>query len=364
MKITSDFPGGNIKLLSEQTENGKTVVTLEQDLRDTDIWWFYWCFRIDDPPVGEVEFRFVNKGVVCPNGPCTSVDGNNWCFDKSSRVDECCFRFNFTGEKSRYFSFSIPYVIKDFESFYETIKNDKTLKRSVFTVSEKGRELPLLTMGNGSRDIFFTARHHCCESTASYVLDSVVRSILVSYRDMLDRFTFHIIPFTDIDGAEQGDQGKNRIPHDHNRDYTDKPIYNVTRAIYEYTDGRDIAAFIDFHSPWCWGGANDEPHIHMGPEAEPTPMLQYELAEHIKELTAKDARDVIRFNGVITRYGDKANLVGTESSKNFYKLKRNANIAFTIETPYSGNLAYGYTKGQLYIFGEHIAQALYETLMK
>ena len=38
MKITSDFPGGNIKVLSVDEKNGNCTVNLEQDIRDTDIW--------------------------------------------------------------------------------------------------------------------------------------------------------------------------------------------------------------------------------------------------------------------------------------------------------------------------------------
>jgi hypothetical protein len=34
-----------------------------------------------------------------------------------------------------------------------------------------------------------------------------------------------IVPFMDKDGVEEGDQGKNRKPHDHNRDYIGESIH-------------------------------------------------------------------------------------------------------------------------------------------
>lgn len=364
MKITTDYPGGNCKLISITEENGKTVVNLEQELRDTSDWWFYWNFRVDNPPEGEVIFAFHNKDVVCSHGPATSTDAKNWewCEEKSF-IDHTHFRYVFSeNEPSRYFCFTIPYLTADFELFYEKIKNDSAVTRSVLTESEKGRQLPLLTFGNGKRDILFTARHHCCESTASYVLDGVISSILEKHRELLDSFRFHIVPFTDIDGVEQGDQGKNRAPHDHNRDYTEEPIYNYTKAIYKYSENFDLACFIDFHSPWSWGGANDEPHIHFGPSVEPTPDLQELFSEMLNKITVSDSRNVIRYNCVTTHYGDNANHLDTPNSKNFFKFKRKSNIAFTVETPYSGNLKNGYTVSQLHIFGEHIAQALSECL--
>ena len=42
-----------------------------------------------------------------------------------------------------------------------------------------------------------------------------------------------MVPFTDYDGAQAGDQGKNRAPHDHNRDYVEF-LYPETKAITEW----------------------------------------------------------------------------------------------------------------------------------
>ncbi len=363
MKITADFPGGNIKVNSVEKANGITKVKLEQDIRDTDIWWFYWCFRVDEAEEGTVDFHFQNKDVINPKGVATSTDGDTWSWLQKERIDGTHFRYEFKeGEASRYFSFTIPYVVKDFEKFYDGIKDMESVELQTLTVSEKGRKIPLLTFGSGKKDIFFTARHHCCESTASYVLEGTVSALLKDHKDMLSEYKFHVIPFTDIDGTQQGDQGKNRIPHDHNRDYCDEPIYNYTKAIYEYTENRDITAFIDFHSPWCWGGGNDEPHIHLGPETEPSPYLQDVFMKKLEEITKADKRDVIPYNGIHSRQGEKVNAEGTPSAKNYFKLVRKADISLTVENPYAGNLAKGYTPEQLRIFGEHIKTALKETL--
>ena len=359
MRIISDFPGGNCKFISAEYDDKKIIINLEQEIRDTDPWWFYWCFKIEDAPEGEIEFAFHNKKVVCPHSAATSTDGINWTWCENF-IDHTHFRYNFSENESRYFAFCIPYVLSDFERFYDTIKND--VKRTVLAKSEKGRDLPLLTFGNGKRNIIFTARHHCCESSGSYTLDGVVRAILKNHRSMLDDYKFHIIPFTDIDGAEEGDQGKNRIPHDHNRDYSESPIYNYTKAIYEYTKNMDIAVFFDFHSPWCWGGLDDEPHLHLGPSVEPTPDLQEKFSKILSDLTLSDNGDNIIFKNHVTYIGEPANKPDAKNSKNFFKYERNANISLCIETPYSGNLKNGYTVEQFYYWGGQIAEALYETL--
>ena len=67
------------------------------------------------------------------------------------------------------------------------------------------------------------------------------------------------VPFVDYDGVQAGDQGKNRKPHDHNRDYSEF-IYPETKAltawIGEHAKGR-LDAFIDLHCPWIRGEYNE-----------------------------------------------------------------------------------------------------------
>ncbi len=60
------------------------------------------------------------------------------------------------------------------------------------------------------------------------------------------------VPMVDLDGVENGDQGKNRQPHDHKADYRGTSIYPevaaLRRFIAEWADGRpDIN--IDLHNP-------------------------------------------------------------------------------------------------------------------
>ena len=46
-----------------------------------------------------------------------------------------------------------------------------------------------------------------------------------------------LVPFVDKDGVEEGDQGKNRAPRDHNRDYAGASMYPETGALRELGEG-------------------------------------------------------------------------------------------------------------------------------
>jgi hypothetical protein len=126
--------------------------------------------------------------------------------------------------------------------------------------SKRGRTVPYFSLGNGDRKIVLTARHHACESTGSYVLEGVLDELLCS---PLENTEILCVPFVDLDGVLDGDQGKERAPFDHNRDYKEgqPSIYPETAAIRKYTQENGCQYAFDFHSPWHVGGSNDHAFI-------------------------------------------------------------------------------------------------------
>lgn len=358
MEIISNYPGGNIRFLGMCKKDNLTEVYLEQDLTGCSRWWFYWNFKVVNPPKSPVMFCFLNNEVVSPKGCAVSLDGTNWEYCEKAYIDGTHFVFDFSADSSdRYFAFSLPYQLKNFELFYDCIKAN--VSRNVLTRSENGAEIPILTYGEGKNDIVITARHHCCESTASYALEGLVSETLDD-AELLRNYHFHIIPFIDIDGVENGDQGKDRIPHDHNRDYSENPIYNSTKAIYKYCEKLNIIVFLDFYSPWKWGGADDIPHLHLS-EIKSND-LQKAFVRNLIEQSSSQPDDAIKFYGRISEYGSDFNKFGTKSAKNYFLEKYSSRLSLTIETPYSGNLSKPYSVNLLREWGKVAARALSLTL--
>ena len=341
MQIISDFEGGNIRLLSIE----QNTVNLEQELNGTAGWWFYWFFKVQNAKAGEYTFKFHNKTVVCPNGPATSSDRINWSWHKNGFVDNCTFKYTFSEGENRYFCFTIPYTQIELDRFLDTTDN---LFRFTLCKSEDGRDVPAFTFGNGKKDVFFTARHHACESTASFVLEGIVKTALKTPY-LYDNFKFHIFPFADYDGVVKGEQGKDRAPHDHNRDYTDAPLYSFTRAIKEYAKNTVPIFYIDLHSPWKWGGDNDYPHIFLSADAPPCSDMQYFFADALLKLSQNDA---VQFRGRLNPHTPEKCM----SAKYFFKTDCKASLSITVETPYSG--PDGYSVPQLHKWGQAIAKAL------
>lgn len=103
--IFKNFAGGNIRVRSV---NGKNV-SIEQEIRDTSEWWFYWCFGAETDEDGEYVFQFVN-GDVIGRGALRSVSTAKTGFTiKTSRLfRETPSNIPFKREKRFIFPFLCP----------------------------------------------------------------------------------------------------------------------------------------------------------------------------------------------------------------------------------------------------------------
>jgi hypothetical protein len=189
-----------------------------------------------------------------------------------------------------------------------------------------------LKIGTGEKVVCFSCRHHCCESVAEYVLEGVLKFIEEN-EELRKKFTFYILPFVDLDGVENGDQGKNRAPHDHNRDYADgeAQIYNTTRAWSRFLKDLDFCVGIDIHDPWLWYGINAHTSFVFNEEGE----TELERLSALLEQTSKNSalHHESEWDMFFGRdWNTNENASGT-SAKDFYK-RCGARIACSLEIPY------------------------------
>jgi hypothetical protein len=277
------------------------------------------------------------------------------------------FRYRFTADcTSVYFAFSLPYQAHHFERFYASIASDPRVSRSVLTQSEQLRNVPLLMVGNPEADkhIMLTCRHHACESTPSYLLEGMLLYYLAQQNSpILDEYQIHYVPFVDIDGVENGDQGKSRVPYDHNRDYIDTPIYRSTAAIAEYTGRHQLVAGIDFHGAFKWGGRNDVPFLVK--QHPPVKEEIERISQHLQRITgARSTPDAIRHHSSDNiDMGVEWNQPHGRNCSAFFN-RAGARLSCPLEFPYFGNGNAGYTEYSCRQFGEDVAKALEAYLLE
>jgi hypothetical protein len=264
MKINSDFPGGNI-IVDEIKDND---IYVHQDLRTTQTDWFYWYFEVQSPEKGKFNFLFTQSKAIGALGAAVSLDeGKTWNWLGENRKFDNGFSYEFTGlEKSVRFSFAMPYQDSNLKEFITQFADDAAFNHSELGKTGKGRSIDLITLGDiwNSDVIVLTARSHCCEMMASYCLEGIVENIFYEHKEYLQNHAFLIVPFLDKDGVEDGDQGKNRFPYDHNRDFGDKSIYPSVIALKKLLDeiGFDkIIGYIDIHCLYMSGELSE--HIYF-----------------------------------------------------------------------------------------------------
>jgi hypothetical protein len=354
IRVRCDYPGGNIKV----NEIGREAVNLEQDLRDTGCWWFYWNFCAAGAAGREIRFDFADGEVLGPWGPAVSADRVEWNWlGSESLLSRSSFRYRFSGSEDEvFFSFSLPYQLSRFERFFETLRGRAPVTRGVLAVSEEGRPIPHLELGSpeSDRHILLTCRHHACESVASYVLEGLLSQLVETTPSaVLERYRLQVVPFVDLDGVENGDQGKNRTPHDHCGDYGAEQRYRATAAVLELAKDLNVVAAIDFHCPWKWGGLNDHPFFSEGgsPREEVA-----RLGDHLARVTAGEG-EVVYEKGYDVGMGEKWNKPESTTFKRWFTL-RGARIATSFEFPYFGTAESVVTQEGARRFGRSFARAL------
>jgi len=269
LAIDADFPGGNI--IVEQTT--ETTARVRQDLRDTEGDWFNWAFRLRDAQGRDISITFTGSNPIAGRGPAVSDDaGTTWRWLGAAAVRGQTFTYHVPDSPDVRFAMHIPYLQADWQRFAERMRGRPGWIEETLCRSEGGRDVEQARIGRldgqARHRLLLTARHHCCEAMASSVLEGVVEGLLDDAW-CGDNVEALIVPFVDKDGVEQGDQGKNRRPRDHNRDYDERARYATVRALMAkvpaWADGR-LRLALDFHCPWIRGEWNEHPYFVGSPD--------------------------------------------------------------------------------------------------
>ena len=274
--LDSLFPGGNIVL----DRMDQDLVELHPDLRDTEGGWFYWCFRLRQAAGRHLHFRFTQQAPIAARGPAVSLDaGETWRWLGLDNCTDDSFSYSVPPDAAEVrFSLGMTYTARHLDKFLQPLAANPHIQITTLCQSRKGRPVRKLLLGNSQSNpryrVLITARHHACEMMASYELEGLLEAILADQpagRWLRDHVAFMVVPFVDWDGVEDGDQGKNRLPCDHNRDYDGTSIHPETAAIRQQLPpwhSELPLVLLDLHCPWIRSGCNEQLYQvgHVAPE--------------------------------------------------------------------------------------------------
>jgi hypothetical protein len=340
LKIDSAFPGGNIKVVKIEGDTAH----LAPDLRTTSTDWFYWYYRVTDAGGRKLNFAF-EKRHMGVRGPAVSLDqGKSWKWLGKDSAPEGTFSYTVPAEaKDVRFSVGMPYLRSNFDQFLDAHKNKPYMAVKPLTKTSKGRDVVMVDVGDKKKTapyaVVVTARHHACEMMASYFQEGLLAEWISDDalgRELRARADILFIPFVDTDGVEDGDQGKNRRPHDHNRDYADTPIYPEVAAIKQlvpqWSAGRPLI-FIDLHDPALKTDVHETIHF-----MEPGEQDQAVRTQRLSDLLERNYQGPIGYSSnSIMRFGKGYN---TKSGKyshasGWARTVPNTILGLSIEIPYA-----------------------------
>lgn len=292
VSLFTDFPGGNGRLVSADETN--RVVRFACEPKGGSEWmWFDFEARGLTPG----RWRF-EGGKLTSVGPAVSEDGGRgWRFLTPSG-DAPFQTFDYevaTNAAAPRFAFAMPYQLSDWNAFAASLRGKAGFVEKTLCRERSGRAVPFVEIGAGAGEwtLFFTARHHASEVSASPVFEGIVEEA-VSDSEEARWLRAHGrvvgVPFVDLDGVENGDQGKGRPPHDHNRDYVEG-LYPTVRAIRAFASENCASGslyFVDLHAPWI--RENEHDHFYgLGPEPLEHERMWRAYNRELEALTAKAA---------------------------------------------------------------------------
>jgi hypothetical protein len=360
--IDCGFPGGNVLV---EGADGDTV-RIRPDLRDTEGDWFYWYFRVRGAGGRTLRFELPPWAKMPAMGPAVSDDdGRTWRWLGSEACLPGGFAYAFGAGGEGRFCIAMPYLQDSLDAFVSAHAANPALRGETLCRSETGRPVEMFRAGRldgGCRHrVLLACRHHCCEMMASYVLEGFLAAAIGGddlgrwYRRQVEILA---VPMVDKDGVQAGDQGKNRRPHDHNRDYVDPGLYAATRSIRAMAPGwsqRRLHLAMDLHCPYICGGRNN--HLFFVQPPRPDSWGQIErLSQHLADGAEGPLRLDPQFNipfGVDWNTAEGPGL----SFASWAGTLPGVRLACTLEVPYSIAGGVAVTPETARAFGRDLAGA-------
>ncbi|HML45985.1 MAG TPA: M14-type cytosolic carboxypeptidase, partial [Clostridia bacterium] len=191
MRIHASFPGGNIRVLGI---SGDTV-RLAPDLRGTQIDWFYWSFCVEGAQGRTLTFDFAPKAWVGYFGAAVRREGEDWTWTDTAGPDRTGFAYAFGPSEDRvFFCHDLHYAPERFEALARRLP----VMAFPFARSRAGREVPAVVCGEGEDWLILSSRHHCCESTGTYVMEGMLEEFAAR---PIPGLRLLAVPFMDLDGV-------------------------------------------------------------------------------------------------------------------------------------------------------------------
>ncbi len=292
--VHTDFEGGSAKIVSlDQDSRTLRIMPAGDPAQGWPCWWF---LRVEGLPEGKKltlevagsDARLVragrNQGKLLaaswaqPQRATYSTDGQRWRHSEpgTAKDGRMIYRVEAAGGPL-WLAWGPPFTPSDSAKLVESLASkDRGITAFELTKSRAGRSCPALRLKDGDRDerdrpaIWLQARQHAWESGASWVCRGLAEWLAGDderAERLRKRCEIYVVPIMDIDSTATGNGGKEQIPQDHNRDWTDQPhhaeVAAAQRHLLQLSADNRLVLFIDLHNP---GPGDKQPFFYFCPD--------------------------------------------------------------------------------------------------
>lgn len=346
LKIAADFPGGSARVEGVDQKN-RIIKVLPTPHVDRG-WVCWWYFKLEGVRKGETITLDLGGGVwATPDRASYSLDNKEWKTTEPGKREKDRIVYRIVAEaETLWFAWGPPFVLNHAQDLIErSVRASKYATAFELCKSKDGHPVPGIRVQQpGVRDIerlgiWVQARQHAWESGSSWVCKGFVEWLMSDdavAESLRKKATIHIVPIMDIDNVERGAGGKNQKPHDHNRDWTDKPVYpEVLAAQKQITDlhkAGQFDLFIDLHNP---SASDKHPFFFVAPP-ELLSVVGRRNLDAFLEAGRKEITGPLKIAAKPHESGANYDKMWKSISKNWVtELTKNHTVAVTLETSWN-----------------------------
>jgi hypothetical protein len=270
LAVSIDFPSGSGEVKEiDQKDRRISLIPTQHKGRG---WLCWWYIKVTGITPGETITLDVGDGVwATPDQATFSIDGGKtWKHtEKGNRlVRRIAYKVKVDAPEAL-FAWGPPFTPDDAQDLVTRIakaadgKDGCRAEAFELCKSREGRPTPALRLtppaakdGGKPFGIVVTARQHAWESGGSWVghgFAEFLASDDPAAAALRKTTIIYFVPLMDIDNVAVGAGGKSQDPHDHNRDWSDQPVFTAVAAVQKIIRQLDAAGtfdfFIDLHNP-------------------------------------------------------------------------------------------------------------------
>ena len=335
ISFSADFDSGNIIVLDG--EGDRWNLDIRHD-KDSDFYqWFY--FRVDGAAGRALELRILNAGdSAYPDGwpgysACVSSDNETWDRTETTFADKVLTIRHTPQSDSIWFAYFAPYPSKRHEALVKEFAAAEGVNHSVIGTTLDGRQMDLLTMGEGPLRVWLYARQHPGETMAEWWMEGALAWLTSGDAAELRRAaTIYVVPNMNPDGSARGHLRTNAVGVNLNREWHAPSLERSPEVlcVRDEMDRTGVDFAIDVH------GDEAIPHVFMAgfegiPSFDTVKFALYQ--DYLARLCAQTA-DFQTKDGYAVPAPGTANLTISTNSV----AERYGAIAMTLEMPFKDHI--------------------------